>query len=160
MTSCTFAWDTDGDGAFDDGTGPTITRTLEVHDRRGIKVVRVKATDRAGSPETANSSVTVGTPTLPVPVIDGSRPTARSPGWARRCRSPARRPAPTGDTLPASALRWRADLLHCPAQCHRPQCDVQPVRRGLGQLRRARPRVRLGHRAGADRHVQRAVGHR
>ena len=111
----TFTWDTDGDGAFDEWTGPVLTLT---HATAGIKVVRVKATDRAGFAETASSSVTVGTPPHPVPLIDGPADGALAVVGTRLPFSGSAT-GPDGSALPASALSWRVDLLHCPAQCHR-----------------------------------------
>jgi glucose/arabinose dehydrogenase len=110
-----FAWDTDRDGAFDDATGPTITRT---YSSPAVVVVRVKVTDAGGLSETASTSVTVGAPTLPVPVI--TRPADGALARVGTALSFAgSATSPTGATLPASALRWQADLLHCPDACHR-----------------------------------------
>lgn len=111
----TFTWDLDGDGAYDDGTGPMITQTYTTD---GVKVVRVKATDSAGFSETASTSVTVGTPTRPVPVIDAPADGTLATVGSQVSFSGAAT-GPDGDPLPASALSWQADLLHCPAECHR-----------------------------------------
>jgi glucose/arabinose dehydrogenase/PKD repeat protein len=111
----TFTWDLDGDGAFDDGTGPVLTHRFTTE---GIKVVRVKATDKAGLAEIAGTSVTVGTPSAPTPVIDAPADGYRATvGTAVAFSGSAT--GPDGTPLPASALRWQADLLHCPDQCHR-----------------------------------------
>jgi glucose/arabinose dehydrogenase len=111
----TFAWDLDNDGAFDDANGTGVT---QVYTSTGVKVVRVKATDQAGLSEVAQTSVTVGTPTVPVPVINTPVAGTRSVVGSQLAFSGSAT-APDGTPLPASALRWQADLLHCPAQCHR-----------------------------------------
>jgi glucose/arabinose dehydrogenase/PKD repeat protein len=110
----TFTWDTDRDGAFDDGTGPVIRQTYTAP---AMVVVRVKVRDARGLVETATASVTVGTPTLPVPVITGP-----ADGTLARVGTPlsfaGSATTATGATLPASALRWQANVLHCPDTCH------------------------------------------
>jgi glucose/arabinose dehydrogenase len=110
-----FAWDLDGDGAYDDGTGAIIDQTYTT---AGIKVVRVKVSDQAGFAETASTSVTVGTPTAPVPVIDAPADGAKATVGSQVSFAGSAT-GPDGNPLPASALSWQADLLHCPAQCHR-----------------------------------------
>jgi glucose/arabinose dehydrogenase len=110
-----FAWDVDGDGAFDDGMGPVFTQRFTTD---GIKVVRVKATDKAGAFETASTSVTVGSPTAPVPVIDAPPDGFRATVGSAVAFSGAAT-GPDGEPLPPSALRWQADLQHCPDLCHR-----------------------------------------
>jgi glucose/arabinose dehydrogenase len=111
----TFAWDIDGDGAYDDGTGPTLTHTFTT---AGAFTVRVRATDIAGLSETASTTVTVGTPPAPVPVIDtpvdGTLATAGSPLAFSGGATGA-----DGTALPDAALQWQVDLLHCPDACHR-----------------------------------------
>ncbi len=49
-----FAWDLDGDGAYDDATGVTVSITLPV---AGITTVAVQVTDAAGATSTATATV-------------------------------------------------------------------------------------------------------
>lgn len=111
-----YAWDLDGDGDLDDGTGPVISAT---YDEVGTRTVRVRVTDAAGASDTADATIYVGT-AAPAPVI--ASPAA---GTAVAVGEPvplsgSATVAGVG-TLPPSALSWRADLLHCPVvdQCHR-----------------------------------------
>ena len=53
----TYAWDVDNDGAFDDGTGPTLTTTYTTP---GLKVPQVRVTDVAGDYDVAIAAVVVG----------------------------------------------------------------------------------------------------
>ncbi len=109
-----FEWDTDGDGAFDDGTGPTLTQTFTT---AGVVVVKVKVTDVAGFSETASTSIAVGD-TAPVPVIDTpAQGDLATVGTVLSFSGGAT--AADGTPLPDSALQWQVDLLHCPDGCHR-----------------------------------------
>jgi uncharacterized repeat protein (TIGR01451 family) len=52
-----FAWDLDGDGAFDDGGGPTAARAF---DDQGTFTVRVQVTDDEGEIDSDAATVTIG----------------------------------------------------------------------------------------------------
>ncbi|MBP9145626.1 MAG: DUF11 domain-containing protein [Thermoanaerobaculia bacterium] len=52
-----FAWDLDGDGAYDDGTGPTASRAF---DNQGLFTVRVQVTDDEGEIDSDAATVTIG----------------------------------------------------------------------------------------------------
>ncbi|UVS81642.1 LamG-like jellyroll fold domain-containing protein [Actinokineospora sp. UTMC 2448] len=111
----TYAWDLDGDGAFDDATGVTASRTYTA---TGTYDVSVQARDPGGLTDEAGTRVLAGSH-APTPVI--STPDTGFT-WA------------VGDTiafagsatdaedgpLPASALSWRAVLHHCDSGggCH------------------------------------------
>jgi hypothetical protein len=112
----TFAWDLDNDGAFDDGTASTASQTFTTV---GHKTIRLRVTDTFGATDIATTGIDVGRDP-PAPVID----------------TPAGAPvASVGETvsfsghatdrqdgnLPASALSWSADVLHCTGAdaCHR-----------------------------------------
>jgi glucose/arabinose dehydrogenase len=106
----TYAWDLDGDGAFDDASGATPSRTYTTE---GHVTVRLRVSDPGGLADTEQREVTVGTP--PTPVISAP---AGGTTYA------------VGDTVsfsgsaavPASQLRWTVDLHHCsaiqPTSCH------------------------------------------
>ncbi|WP_053227517.1 LamG-like jellyroll fold domain-containing protein [Solirubrobacter soli] len=104
-----YAWDLDGDGAYDDSTSDTPVFT---YTRRGYVDVRLRVTNRAGLSGTASRTITVGVP--PTAAID--TPTSATT-WA------------VGDTIafaghgsPGSTLTWALNLRHCSrldaSQCH------------------------------------------
>jgi glucose/arabinose dehydrogenase len=113
----TYAWDLDGDGAFDDSTAVKPTRTYAA----GTYTVRLQVTDNAG-----NASVS-----LPLTITSNNTPpaaTVASPSPTLTWRvgdtigfSGSASDAQDG-TLPASALSWRLVLQHCsvldPSSCH------------------------------------------
>ena len=110
-----YAWDLDGDGAFDDSTSATPTRT---YTEEGHVTVRLRVTDPGGLADTEQREITVGTP--PTPVIqapDGA--TDYAVGDQVSFSGTATR---DGVELPASQLRWTVDLNHCsalvPTSCH------------------------------------------
>ena len=80
----TYAWDLDGDGAFDDSTAsqPSFTYTTG-----GTYTVRLRVTDPGGLSGTDSVTITVGHP------ADRRRSTTPTAGttwrWARSSRSPA-----------------------------------------------------------------------
>jgi glucose/arabinose dehydrogenase/PKD repeat protein len=110
-----YAWDLDGDGAFDDSTAATPTRT---YTQDGHVTARLRVTDPGGLADTEQREITVGTP--PTPEITGPTGATRyAVGDAVPFAGTARR---DGVELPASQLRWTVDLNHCsaivPSSCH------------------------------------------
>jgi glucose/arabinose dehydrogenase len=111
-----YAWDLDGDGELDDGTGRTATATYETV---GTRTVRLRVTDLAGATDTAETTIRVGTaapvPTIASPVAGATAAVGGVVSFSGGAVSPG-----VGD-LPASALSWWVDMLHCPTvdQCHR-----------------------------------------
>jgi PKD repeat protein len=112
-----YAWDLDGDGAFDDSTAAKPTRTYAA----GTYTVRLQVTDDAG-----NTSVS-----LPLTITANNTPPAAaiaSPSSTLTWRvgdtiSFSGSATDTQDgTLPASALSWKLVLQHCsvidPSSCH------------------------------------------
>lgn len=66
-TALTYAWDLDGDGAFDDGTGATVDTTFPA---TGDLVVRVRATDADGGATTSDPLTLAGAPSAePAPPV-------------------------------------------------------------------------------------------
>jgi hypothetical protein len=111
-----YAWDLDGDGAYDDSTSatPSLTYTVESN-----VTVRLRVTDPAGLSDTDQTELTVGippTPTIAAPVA-GSTYAVGDPvsfsGSATR---------EDGSQVPASQLQWTVDNHHCsalaPTNCH------------------------------------------
>ena len=85
----TYAWDLDGDGAYDDATGATPSFTQVGQD--GVRTVAVQVTDTAGATAVASTTVTV-TNVAPMVVVASVAPVAEGtsvrvsgtvtdPGW-------------------------------------------------------------------------------
>ncbi|MET0915437.1 MAG: PQQ-dependent sugar dehydrogenase [Jiangellaceae bacterium] len=108
-----FAWDLDGDGAFDDSTS---TQPSWTYTSSGTYTATLRVTDPAGATATDAVVISVGN-TAPVPVINTP---AAGTLWK------------VGDTItfsggatdaqdgvvPASALTWDVVIQHCPSNCH------------------------------------------
>src|SRR4029079_19124040 len=76
----TRGWDLVNDGAFDDGTGTTASRTFPT---AGNYTVRLQVTDNNSAPTTATMTVPVTTAPLPnVPPVASSTRTPTSPTTA------------------------------------------------------------------------------
>lgn len=111
----TYAWDLDGDGAFDDATGATTSWTYTTP---GSYAVRLRVSDPSGATGTSSTTTITVNNRPPVPTIE-----------------PAGGPWKVGDTiafsgsatdpdeglLAASRLSWQVILKHCPTSptaCH------------------------------------------
>ncbi|HEY6549190.1 MAG TPA: Calx-beta domain-containing protein, partial [Vicinamibacteria bacterium] len=109
----TFAWDLDGDGAFDDGASNVASFT---YGASGTYVARLRVTDGSGLVDTASLSVSVGNgpPTAaiasPLPSLLWS--VGQTLSFAGSASDPDQ------GSLPASALTWSLVVMHCPADCH------------------------------------------
>lgn len=111
----TYAWDLDGDGAFDDSTAraPTYTYTSN-----GTVTARLRVTDNAGAFDVAGVTISVGPPnTPPQPVIDTPAASLRWKAGDPLSFSGHAADAQEG-SLPASRLSWSVVLNHCPSNCH------------------------------------------
>lgn len=110
-----FAWDLDGDGLFDDATGPRATRTYT--DGQTNVLVAVRVTDRDGATSTAQEWVYPGnTP----PELTIQQPTATTFAVGDRLDLLA-----TGldaeDGVYSSRpdrFSWTVSVRHCPSVCH------------------------------------------
>jgi glucose/arabinose dehydrogenase len=108
-----FAWDLDGDGAFDDATAvsPSYTYTSN-----GVYTAVLRVTDNAGASATASTTITVGN-TAPTATINTP---AAGTTWKVGdvlTFSGSATDAQDG-ILPASALTWELVVQHCPSNCH------------------------------------------
>ena len=107
-----YAWDLDGDGAYDDSTAvkPTSTYTT------GSYTAALKVTDNHGAFDTDTVAISAGnTP----PTVQINAPTTAL-HWKvgdQISFSGAATDAQDG-ALPASALSWSLVLQHCPSNCH------------------------------------------
>jgi len=108
-----YAWDLDGDGAYDDASGATASRTYNAAARVAAGV-RVK--DSAGATAVAAAPVEIGTqPVVTISLADSSST------WhvEERLTLTGTATEPSGAAVPDSALSWSATLFHCePAGCH------------------------------------------
>jgi glucose/arabinose dehydrogenase len=111
-----FAWDLDNDGAFDDSTASTATTTFTT---AGRKTVRLRVTDTFAATDIVTASIDVGRDP-PAPVID--TPAGSPVASVGQTVSFSGHATDRQDgTLPAGALSWSADVLHCTGAdaCHR-----------------------------------------
>jgi PKD repeat protein len=108
-----YAWDLDGDGAYDDSTAsqPTYTYTAN-----GTYAAGLRVTDGRGGSGTDSVTITVGN-TRPTATI-----TAPAAGTTWRAGEAITFSGSATDaqdgTLPASKLSWSLVLQHCPSNCH------------------------------------------
>ena len=109
----TYAWDLDGDGAFDDST---LSRPTYTYTASGTYAASVQVTDGRGGSDTATVTITVGN-TPPTATI--ATPAAGTTWKVGDVISFSGSATDTQDgTLPASALTWELVLQHCPSNCH------------------------------------------
>ncbi len=109
-----FAWDLDGDGAFDDSTAVAPTW---VYASPGSYRPAVRVTDRAGEAAVKSVTVEVGSP--PVPTIESPEPDSAFSANESFGFSGSATDAQDG-TIGASGLDWTAVLHHCNDEggCH------------------------------------------
>jgi glucose/arabinose dehydrogenase len=112
-TALTYAWDLDGDGAYDDATGPTASWTYQ---SPGNVTVGLRATDAQLASGTASQVISVAN-SPPVPTI--SAPTSALTWKVGDLISfSGSATDPEDGALPASALSWALVIQHCPSNCH------------------------------------------
>jgi glucose/arabinose dehydrogenase len=108
-----YAWDLDGDGAYDDSTAskPPFTYPTDGNYSVGLKVTDVQ------NLSTTTATTIIVHASLPDPVIDTPAATL---AWAvgDRIDFAGHATDNTGAALAASALTWTLILHHCPSNCH------------------------------------------
>jgi PKD repeat protein len=108
-----YAWDLDGDGAYDDSTAvrPTFTYTSS-----GTYIAGLRVTDSRGGSDTDTVTITVGN-TPPTATIN-----APAAGTTWKVGDVINFSGSATDAqdgpLPASRLSWSLVLQHCPSNCH------------------------------------------
>jgi uncharacterized repeat protein (TIGR01451 family) len=107
-----YAWDLDGDGAFDDALGATAARTY-LSD--GNVTVRLQVTDPSGASHVSPSTTIAVGNDPPTAVIDS----ATAP-WVvgQTIAFGGHATDPEDGALAASRLSWQVVLMHCPLDCH------------------------------------------
>ena len=148
-SSLTYAWDLDGDGEYDDGSGPQASFT---YTEAGSYPASLRVTDGQGATATDTVAITAGN-TPPTATI--ASPTA---GFTWEANAPIDFEGgavdPQDGELPASALSWSVVLSPLPRQLPYPHGSGLP-RRIPGLVRGARPRVPVVPRAAPHGHRQR-----
>ena len=107
-----YAWDLDGDGAFDDASTAATSRT---YTSDASFPVRLQVTDPSGASHTSPvTTITVGNDP-PVAVIDA----ATSP-WSvgQTINFSGHATDAEEGALTPSRLSWQVVLMHCPQECH------------------------------------------
>ncbi len=111
----TYAWDLDGDGAFDDAASLAAQFTYTTGTPLSV-TVRLRVSDGQGLSDVASTVITVNntapTPSIATPIT--------SLTW--KVGDPIMFSGSAGDAeqgpLPNSALRWAVIMHHCPSNCH------------------------------------------
>jgi PKD repeat protein len=115
----TYAWDLDGDGAYDDSTATNPSHTYTT---TGSYTASLRVTDSMGASDTDSVTITVGN-TAPTAVI--SAPPAGTTWKVGDVINFAGSATDAQDgNLPASALTWQLTLFHCPSNCHTHQLQA------------------------------------
>jgi PKD repeat protein len=108
-----YAWDLDGDGAFDDGTGSQASFTYQT---QGSHTATLRVTDTGGASDTDSVTITVGntppTATINTPAAGTTWQVGTVINFSGSATDPQQ------GTLPPSALSWDLVLQHCPSNCH------------------------------------------
>ncbi len=109
-----YAWDLDGDGAFDDSTA---VQPIYTYTSAGTVTATLRVTDGAGATDDQSVTISVGGNTAPTAVITTpGAGTTWSVGDVITFSGSAT-DAQDG-TLPPSALTWDLVMNHCPSNCH------------------------------------------
>jgi glucose/arabinose dehydrogenase len=108
-----YAWDLDGDGAFDDASTAQATYTYTA---QGTYAATLRVTDSHGASDTDTVPIAVGN-TPPTPTI--ATPAAGTTWKVGDVISFSGSATDQQDgTLPASRLSWSLVIQHCPSNCH------------------------------------------
>jgi PKD repeat protein len=108
-----YAWDLDGDGAYDDSTAsqPTFTYTTQ-----GSYSASLRVTDSHGASDTDSVTITVGNTAPTATILTPAAGTTWKVDDVITFSGSAT-DAQQG-TLPPSALTWQLTMQHCPSNCH------------------------------------------
>jgi glucose/arabinose dehydrogenase/PKD repeat protein len=117
----TYAWDLDGDGAFDDATAVTASYT---YTQPGTYTATLRVTDPSGASGASSVTISAGN-SPPAAVIDTP---AAGTTWkvGDDVTFSGHATDPQQGTLGASALTWSLVLHHCPSTCHEHPLQTYP----------------------------------
>jgi glucose/arabinose dehydrogenase len=116
-----YAWDLDGDGAFDDASTAQATYTYTA---QGTYPATLRVTDSHGASDTDTVPIAVGN-TPPTPTI--AAPAAGTTWNVGDVISFSGSATDQQDgTLPASRLSWSLVIQHCPSNCHQHPIQTFP----------------------------------
>ncbi|MCE7011908.1 PQQ-dependent sugar dehydrogenase [Kibdelosporangium philippinense] len=120
-STLSYAWDLDGDGNFNDGTGATISRTYTT---AKVYNAAVRVSDPGGLSDVASKQIFAGT--RPPNVTINTPSTSWAVGDTVNFSGTA--VDPEEGALPASALNWNVVLHHCPTidNCHQHELTSFP----------------------------------
>jgi glucose/arabinose dehydrogenase len=108
-----YAWDLDGDGAFDDSTSASPSFT---YGAGGLTTVRVRVTDGQGLFDVAAVVISVNntapTATIASPQSSFTWRVGNAIAFSGSASDPQE------GSLPPSALTWSVIMHHCPSNCH------------------------------------------
>jgi uncharacterized repeat protein (TIGR01451 family) len=109
-----YAWDLDGDGAFDDSTAvqPTRTYTQPGTYNARLRVIDDQNQSATSAPITISANNTPPTATIEAPVAGTTWKVGDLISFDGSATDPQQ------GTLPNSALSWELILHHCPSDCH------------------------------------------
>jgi glucose/arabinose dehydrogenase len=108
-----YAWDLDGDGAYDDSTAATPTYTYTA---TGTYAASLEVTDDHGATGRASVTIDVANGAPAATITSPSAGTTWKVGDTISFAGSAT--DPEQGTLPATALSWSLVLQHCPSTCH------------------------------------------
>ena len=120
-SALTYAWDLDGDGAYDDATGVTASWTYQ---SAGNVTTGLRVTDAGSATGTASQVISVAN-SPPVPVISAPTSALHWKVGDLVNFSGSATDAQDGN-LPPSALSWSLVIQHCPSNCHTHQVQTWP----------------------------------
>ncbi|HEY7590008.1 MAG TPA: PQQ-dependent sugar dehydrogenase [Candidatus Limnocylindrales bacterium] len=112
----TYAWDLDGDGAFDDGTDVVETLTYAA---KAVIAVQLRVTDGLGATDTATRTISPGHGRPTVSITQPSPDflwTVGPPNGTVSFAADGR--DANGGSLAGSAYAWTVSIEHCPSNCH------------------------------------------
>jgi glucose/arabinose dehydrogenase len=108
-----YAWDLDGDGAFDDAS---TAQTSWTYTTDGVRTASLRVTDSQGASDTDSVTITVGnvppTATINTPAAGTTWKVGDTISFSGSATDLQDGP------LPASRLSWRLIQQHCPSNCH------------------------------------------